>query len=215
MKIFSDYIDSKIFFKKLRKFTKEEKGLIDNIYNLLLRKDKKSEIIESEQEELFNNNDFITDIISKSFVFNKQSMYLNFFKHYCYEKEYFAGLLNDVNNTEGEDIFPDPNNRYLPKKDQKYKHLIYITCKGDMDIRNDPNQPIYRPILFNVVFNKDIDWMERENTMMGINIDYDENNFLTSTSKKKFKKFGQKISDSIVKAIKPKNMSIYFSRRSR
>ena len=210
MKIFNDYIDSKIFFKELRKFTKEEKGLVDNIYNLILRKDEKSEIIDSDQKELFNNNDFITDVISKNFIFNKQSMYLNFFKHYCYEKEYYRGLLLDVRNTEGEDIFPDPSNRYLSKKEQKYKHLIYITCQGNMDIMNDSNQPLFRPILFNVVFSKDIDWTERKNNMMGINIDYDENNFLTTLSKKNFEKFGQKISECIVEAIEPKNMSIYF-----
>ena len=42
------------------------------------------------------------------------------------------------------------------------------------------------------------------------NIDYDENNFLTTLSKKNFEKFGQKISECIVEAIEPKNMSIYF-----
>lgn len=213
MKIFSDYIDSRIFFKKLRKFTTEEKGLIDNIYNLILRNDKKSEITESEEIEIFNNNDFITDIISKSFIVNGQSMYLEFYKHYCYEKEYFTRLLIDVRDPDGKDMFPISGDRYANKKEQKLRHLIYITCKGSMDLRNDPNQPYYRPILFNVKFSRDIDWTERENNMMGISIDYDENNYLLNESKKKFKKFGKKVNESILKAIKPKNTSIYFSRR--
>ena len=47
MKIFGDAIDDKIFPKEIKRFTAEEKSLIDKFINSILRGDKKSELEES------------------------------------------------------------------------------------------------------------------------------------------------------------------------
>ena len=47
MKIFGDAIDDKIFPKEIKRFTAEEKSLIDKFLNSILREDKKSELEES------------------------------------------------------------------------------------------------------------------------------------------------------------------------
>ena len=81
--IFGDYIDSKIFFKKLRKFTDEELLLIDNIYNSILREDKNSEITLNHHEQIYDNIEHRSDLISKEFKFKERKYRLDFTKHYC------------------------------------------------------------------------------------------------------------------------------------
>ena len=65
MKVFGDYIDSKIFFKKLRKFTNEEKLLVDNIFNSISHQDTNSKIVTTYNNEIFENSEFINEILIK------------------------------------------------------------------------------------------------------------------------------------------------------
>ena len=67
MKVFGDYIDSKIFFKKLRKFTNEEKLLVDNIFNSISHQDTNSKIVTTYNNEIFENSEFINEILIKRF----------------------------------------------------------------------------------------------------------------------------------------------------
>ena len=68
MKVFGDYIDNKIFFKKLRKFTNEEKLLVDNIFNSILHQDTNSKIVTTYNNEIFENSEFINEILIKRFL---------------------------------------------------------------------------------------------------------------------------------------------------
>ena len=68
MKVFGDYIDSKIFFKKLRKFTNEEKLLVDNIFNSISHQDTNSKIVTTYNNEIFENSEFINEILIKRFL---------------------------------------------------------------------------------------------------------------------------------------------------
>ena len=87
MKIFGDFIDSKIFFKKLRKFTNEELVLVENIFSSILGKDKNSKIITTHNNEKFENNEFISDVVLKKFLLNGHPIELEIRKHYCDEKK--------------------------------------------------------------------------------------------------------------------------------
>ena len=88
IKIFGDLIDDKLFPKKIKRFTQEEKDLIEKFVNSILREDKNSEL-ESTQIEQFNDRaDGITEKITKYFTFRDTEFALFF-------EKFFA---NDVKN---------------------------------------------------------------------------------------------------------------------
>ena len=87
MKIFGDAIDDKIFPKEIKRFTAEEKSLIDKFLNSILREDKKSELEASEIKSFNDRADCITEEIYKHFVFKDVSFYLTFSKLYTNEKK--------------------------------------------------------------------------------------------------------------------------------
>lgn len=95
MKIFGDAIDDKIFPKEVKKFTQEEKSLIDNFINSILRDDKKSEIEKSISESYNDRRDCITESIIKIFVFKDVQFQLRFDKFYTNEKKTIKWLPSD------------------------------------------------------------------------------------------------------------------------
>ena len=84
MKIFGDRIDSKLFPKDTKYFTQEEKSLIDDILNSILRNDKKSSIEGTNNEKFYDRLDCITEQIDKEFTY--QSFSFTFF----FQKFYFV-----------------------------------------------------------------------------------------------------------------------------
>jgi hypothetical protein len=87
MRIFGDAIDDKIFPKDIKRFTLEEKSLIDKFLNSILREDKKSELEESTIKSFNDRRDSITEIIYKKFYFKNVLFILEFQKFYTNEKE--------------------------------------------------------------------------------------------------------------------------------
>ena len=101
-KFFPDEINDLIFHKPTKRFTDEEKLIIDNLINTILREDKKSEIIESKtkypnaqstfrfdyNEDAFGDEKkilfetYITEEISKSFIFKGKRFFIGFNKSY-------------------------------------------------------------------------------------------------------------------------------------
>ena len=95
MRIFGDAIDDKIFPKEIKRFTAEEKSLIDKFLNSILREDKKSELEDSRTESFNDRVDCITEEIYKGFVFKGVPFYLRFFKFYTNEKKTIEWLPSD------------------------------------------------------------------------------------------------------------------------
>ena len=87
MKIFGDAIDDKIFPKEVKRFTQEEKSLIDKFINTILREDKKSELEDSKIKSFNDRADCITEEIYKNFVFKGVHFYLRFFL--LFENNYY------------------------------------------------------------------------------------------------------------------------------
>ena len=70
IKIFGDKIDDQIFPKEIKRFTQEEKDLITNFVNLILREDKKSELDKIEISPQYDRLDNCTEIfVGKSYTF--------------------------------------------------------------------------------------------------------------------------------------------------
>jgi hypothetical protein len=95
MKIFGDAIDDKIFPKKVKRFTQEEKNLIENFINSILREDKESEIEHSTVESFDDRRDCITEQICKIFIFKGINFQLTFNKFYTNEKKTIDWLPSD------------------------------------------------------------------------------------------------------------------------
>ena len=87
MRIFGDAIDDKIFPKKIKRFTQEEKNLIEKFVNSILRNDKYSELENSEINQFNDRLDGITEEIHKYFIFKKSEISLRFSKYYTNEKK--------------------------------------------------------------------------------------------------------------------------------
>ena len=95
MKIFGDAIDDKIFPKEVKRFTQEEKSLIDKFINTILREDKKSELEDSKIKSFNDRADCITEEMYKNFVFKGARFQLIFFKFYTNEKKTIERLPSD------------------------------------------------------------------------------------------------------------------------
>jgi hypothetical protein len=98
MRIFGDAIDDKIFPKKIKRFTQEEKDLIEKFVNSILRNDKNSELEKSEINQFNDRLDGITEEIHKYFIFKKSEISLRFNKFYTDDKkkvDYLFGFTVD------------------------------------------------------------------------------------------------------------------------
>ena len=71
IRIFGDAIDDKIFPKKIKRFTQEEKDLIEKFVNSILRNDKKSELEKSEITQ-FNDSNDPQDVLEAVRIYNDE-----------------------------------------------------------------------------------------------------------------------------------------------
>ena len=92
IKIFGDKIDDQIFPKEIKRFTQEEKDLITNFVNLVLREDKKSELDKIEISPQYDRLDNCTEIIEILFRLGEKNEYklifTKFYKSGVKEKDY-------------------------------------------------------------------------------------------------------------------------------
>tara|TARA_B100000787_G_C16093833_1_gene250217 strand:+ start:93 stop:764 length:672 start_codon:yes stop_codon:yes gene_type:complete len=95
MNIFGDAIDDVIFSRKNKRFTTEEKTLIDSFLNTILREDKTSELETSEIKSFNNRADRITEEIYKIFTLKNTKFFLRFYKLYTNEKKIIDWLPSD------------------------------------------------------------------------------------------------------------------------
>ncbi len=128
IRIFGDAIDDKIFPKKIKRFTQEEKDLIEKFVNSILRNDKKSELEKSEINQFNDRLDGITEEIYKYFIFKKSEISLRFSKFYTNEKKqckYTTEFAYDGNGT----FYGSPSQSLL-KDFEKDKSLTGIYVQG-------------------------------------------------------------------------------------
>jgi hypothetical protein len=79
---FGDGIHDKLFPNKLKRFTQQEKSLIDKFINSILNQDNKSDLEESTAESYNDRVDMITEIIRKRFIFKGVLFNLRFLKFF-------------------------------------------------------------------------------------------------------------------------------------
>ena len=134
MRIFGDAIDDKIFPKKIKKFTQEEKNLIDKFINSILREDKKSEIEDSNITSFNDRDDCVTEEIHKQFVFKYVPFSLTFKKFYASDKKslhiarYGTDLISDglINLKTGR-ITHGPNEEKSFEKEKVITGIIVVS----------------------------------------------------------------------------------------
>ena len=104
IRIFGDAIDDKLFPKKTKRFTQEEKDLIEKFINSILREDKNSEL-ESTQIDQYNDRlDGITEKITKYFNYKDTAFVLFFEKFYSSDIKNYLDHRYNVTS-----FFPDGN----------------------------------------------------------------------------------------------------------
>ena len=79
---FGDGIHDKLFPNKFKRFTQQEKSLIDKFINSILNQDNKSDLEESTAESYNDRVDMITEIIRKRFIFKGVLFNLRFLKFF-------------------------------------------------------------------------------------------------------------------------------------
>lgn len=147
MRIFGDAIDDKIFPKKIKRFTQEEKDLIEKFINSILRNDKKSELEKSEITQFNDRLDGITEEIYKYFIFKKSEISLRFSKYYTNEKkkcDYLTEFAFD-----GRGTYNGSASKSLLKEFEKDKSITGIYVKGyykfDLEFMLESEYPKFYP----------------------------------------------------------------------
>ena len=128
VRIFGDAIDDKIFPKKIKRFTQEEKDLIEKFVNSILRNDKKSELEKSEITQFNDRLDGITEEIYKYFIFKKSEISLRFSKYYTNEKKKCDYLTEFA--LDGRNYFDGSPSKSLLKEFEKDNSITGIYVKG-------------------------------------------------------------------------------------
>ena len=82
IKFFGDSIHDKLFPNEIKRFTEEEKLMIDRFINAILKLDNQSDLQESFCKSYNDRVDRITEVIVKKFVFKKISFNLTFSKYF-------------------------------------------------------------------------------------------------------------------------------------
>ena len=83
MNIFGDAIDDKLFPKPNKRFTDQEKNLIENFFLSIMKKDKDSELLNTKNEILYDREGGVTDEITKAIILFEEKYYtLTFYKLY-------------------------------------------------------------------------------------------------------------------------------------
>ena len=132
IRIFGDKIDDKIFPKKIKRFTEEEKNLITKFVNSILRGDKNSELESSDNEPLYDQISNITD--SQNFIFSLKKRNLfsltfgKFYKSGLKEKDYVYHT--DI-GMDGLESWDTNKSDEFKKQISKEKVLtgIYVWCR--------------------------------------------------------------------------------------
>ena len=205
MKIFGDAIDDKIFPKEIKRFTAEEKSLIDKFLNSILREDKKSELESSSSKSFNDRADCITEEIYKQFIFKTGSFSLRFCKFYTNEKKTIEWL---PSNEFG--LYSLENDGYcdgtvgfkkrLLKDLADEKSITGIFVKGFVNI---PKSGVldYMNFILKSSYLKD---REQKSDLLSIRTKY-EGSHLTTKCKNRVEKYHLKIiKDAILKALKSK-----------
>ena len=205
MKIFGDAIDDKIFPKEIKRFTAEEKSLIDKFINSVLREDKKSELEESIITSFNDRADGITEEIYKSFVFKGVPFYLRFKKFYTNEKKMVWERLRSDEFSVGDleyDGYCDSDYRHqdsLRKDFADEKSITGIIVKGFANIPKSAGLDYLDFIKKSRYNDKD---PGRGSDVLGIRTKY-EGSYLTTKCKSHIEKVHLKIiKDAILKATK-------------
>ena len=87
MKIFGDFLKDKISPKTVKYFTRSEKEIVDKFVESIYKNFKNVKIKYNEQKKTYDQPDFTTEQISKSFNINKKLFTLNFSKFYSDNKK--------------------------------------------------------------------------------------------------------------------------------
>ena len=90
IKIFGDKIDDQIFPKEIKRFTQEEKDLITNFVNSLLREDKKSELDKIEITPLYDRLDCCTETMDIIFRLKSVNEFRLIFTKYYHSPRFYA-----------------------------------------------------------------------------------------------------------------------------
>ena len=127
MKIFGDKIDSKLFPKDIKYFTKEEKSLIDDIINSILRNDKKSSIEGTNDEKYYDRLDCITEQIEKEFTYKELSFTFYFKKFYFVKPKKWDFNFGTQFFRKKHDPKTKRDNKYYQEDEQKLQNTNIIT----------------------------------------------------------------------------------------
>jgi len=131
IKIFGDKIDDQIFPKEIKRFTQEEKDLITNFVNSLLREDKKSELDKIEITPLYDRLDNCTETMDIIFRLKSVNEFrLIFTKYYrsgLKEKDYIThpDFMRDGREYSTENDYSEFKNEL---KKEKIITGIYVEC---------------------------------------------------------------------------------------
>jgi len=131
IKIFGDKIDDQIFPKEIKRFTQEEKDLITNFVNSLLREDKKSELDKIEITPLYDRLDSCTETMDIIFRLKSVNEFrLIFTKYYrsgLKEKDYIThpDFMRDGREYSTENDYSEFKNEL---KKEKIITGIYVEC---------------------------------------------------------------------------------------
>ena len=131
IKIFGDKIDDQIFPKEIKRFTQEEKDLITNFVNSLLRKDKKSELDKIEITPLYDRLDCCTETMDIIFRLKSINEFRLIFKKYyrsgLKDKDYIThpDFMRDGREYSTENDYSDFKNEL---KKEKIITGIYVEC---------------------------------------------------------------------------------------
>tara|TARA_B110000967_G_C18650814_1_gene443268 strand:- start:125 stop:751 length:627 start_codon:yes stop_codon:yes gene_type:complete len=207
IRIFGDAIDDKIFPKTIKKFTDEEKNIIDKLINSILREDKKSELEKSKIKTFKDRADRITEEIYKEFMFKGKFVCIRFYKFYTNEKKTIDHLPSDkfslgVIAYNGNAISNEGTIKKLEQSLKNDKSISGIFIDGLADGRKSPGfqnlefflktpYPDYKPTTY----------------LLGIRTRYEDQarggDSLTNECKDHIKKFHLKaIKNAILKAVK-------------
>ena len=115
IKFFSDSIHEKLFPNEIKRFTEEEKLMIDRFIIAILKLDNQSDLQESFSKSYNDRVDRITEVIVKKFIFKKVIFNLTFSK-------YFSNDVKDEGKTFPYELMYDGyNGADLREKDRLLK----------------------------------------------------------------------------------------------
>jgi len=172
--------------KDTKFFTKEEKSLIDNLLNSILRNDKKSSIEKTNYEKFSNRSDCITEQIDKEFIYKDLNFIFLFRKFYFIKPKKWDFNFGMQYSRKKYDPKTKRDNRFY-QEDRKKLENVRIITGIELSTLNH--------LRFWNTFGKDTEI--DEDFTIHMMTEY-KNNILTNDCKKNIKNFHSKI---IIKAV--------------